>query len=76
MTHKIKIVTTYEFDDKTFRSLKAIDDYVENCLGNIIDTLNPRLPPKQALELMDLLINRSKRVVELLSVDTGIIEED
>jgi len=76
MPSKIKIVTTYEFDDKIFRSLKSIDTYVDNLLGSLIDSLHPRLAPNQALDLLILLKGNSKRVIELLSVDTNLIEED
>jgi len=76
MPSKIKIVTTYEFDDKTFRSLKAIDVYVENRLGALIDSLHPRLAPKQALGMVNILKGNSKRVIELLSVDISLVEDD
>jgi len=76
MTHKIKIVTTYEFDGKTFRSLKAVDDYVDNCLGALIDTMEYRLPPKQAISLLNLMRAHSKRLTDLLSVDTTLVGDD
>jgi hypothetical protein len=66
-TIKPKIVYPYKW--KEYNSLAALKTCIENDLGSIIDTLPERLPPKQALDLLELIIQNKKDLVALLTVE-------
>lgn len=67
--------TGFVFNGKGFRSINAIQSHVENQLGSIIDKLDPHLPPKQALALLNLMIAHRGSLVELLG-STFEVETD
>jgi len=61
--------TVYPYKGKEYNSLAALKTCIENELGSIIDTLPERLPPKQALALLDLIVQNKKEIVTLLTVE-------
>jgi len=73
----IKVIKkeTYSVLGKEFDSIGSIATEIENRLGKIIDQTNVRLPPKQALELLDLIINNRDEIKCLLSIEVDVSSE-
>ena len=59
----------YPYKGKEYTSLGALKTRIENDLGSIIDTLPERLPPKQALAMLELIVHNRKDLVALLTVE-------
>ena len=57
---------TYRVDGQEFRNLPDVKAHIEGQLGLILDNVNPRLPPKQALQLLEIIIHDRHRLIELL----------
>ena len=65
----VKRITTYSLGNETFRDLKKVKVHVENKIGSIIDMVEPRLTPKQALDLLELLKTHRLQIVDLLTTE-------
>jgi len=61
--------TVYPYKGKEYKSLADVKTCIENNIGAIIDTLPERLPPKQALELLNVIIHNKNDLVALLTVE-------
>jgi len=57
---------TYMLGNAEFSTLRHVREHVENSIGDIIDKVQPRLAPKQRLQLLELLIDNRKMLCEFL----------
>lgn len=63
---RIKEKTSYHVDGREFSHITKVKEHITNEIGKIIDTINPRLPPKEALKLLDALVLNRNRLTTLL----------
>ena len=61
--------TVYTVFNKDYKNPDAIKTEVINRIGKIIDCLDVRLPPKQGLNLLQVLIDNKKDLTELLNIE-------
>ena len=62
--------TTYLFDQVEFTSVANIRQYIEDELGQIIDSaFMNRLGPKDRLAMLDAMVSQRERIAALLSVE-------
>ena len=64
--------TIYPYKGKDYKNLKDLRTQIENEIGKIIDKLNRRLAPKEALDLLNIIIANKSELVELLSVEVDL----
>ena len=68
MNTEIQTVVTFELDGATFASLEKVKTHVENQIGAMIDKVNPRLTPSQALHMLHLITGNHAVLSDLLSI--------
>ena len=52
-----------------FSSLEEAREHIENRIGAVLDGTNPRLAPRQAISLLNSLIDNRRLLCELLSAE-------
>jgi len=65
---EIKTSTVYSVFSEDFNTLDNVKEHVENKIGFIIDKMQPRLTPKQAMQMHDLITGNKAVLCELLSI--------
>lgn len=64
---RVKLLELYEFDGKTFASLPDVKKYVENEIGQILDSTPNRLSAADRLALLEAITSQRERLGFLLS---------
>ena len=59
----------FVLEGKEFSSLRAVHEYMQNRIGAILDKTPQKLPPLQALGVLETLINNRKELCELLGAE-------
>ena len=70
----IQQVTSFKVFGKTFKNTHDIEVHIENSIGAILDKVSPRLPPKQAIQVLKLIIDNREELTELLNVKIDVSE--
>lgn len=65
---EIKTITRFKFDGKEYDNLPKVKTEVENRIGTILDQLNPRLTPKQAIQMLEIIVREKAKLHDLLNV--------
>lgn len=65
---EIQTITRYKFDGKEYPDLMAVKTEVENRIGAIIDKIDVRLTPSQALNLLKIVTEDKDQLRKLLDV--------
>jgi len=65
----IKAQTRYHYKGKDYRRVQDLRVQVESEIGQIIDKVSPRLSPKTALSLLQVIIENRKELIDLLDMD-------
>ena len=63
----INKIISFKVGGDSYTTMDKAVTHVSNRIGLIIDKMNPRLPPKQALQLQELIISNREELVDLLS---------
>jgi len=64
--------TVYVVDGKQFNDTKQVRTHIENCLGALIDSIPDRLSRKDALAVLEMMIEKR---VELRRLLDGTIKD-
>ena len=67
---EIERIELYNYKNTSFKRLKDIKTNVENDIGSMIDLMEHRLTPKQALNLLQIISDNKAELRELLNVTT------
>ena len=66
----VKEKVTYTFDGREYSTIDEARAHAENKIGAILDKMNPRLPPKEALQLLNILVEHKTELCGYLLAES------